>query len=191
MREQPTHRRILIEAQDLIQRHGFFGLSLQELANRISIRKPSLYAHYDSKESLGLAVLADYQKQFDTWAESIRGESIEKRLQSFFQNFENFLAEGKVCPNSSLGLEGPKLPTAIRSAYLSYLERQLSWIEELINERMNKTGDSTQRSAKFLAKLVLQQLMGAQLIARMTGDLNLFAETKLETTKLILEASLA
>ncbi len=184
MREQSTHQRILVEAQDLIQRHGFFGLSLQELADRISIRKPSLYAHYESKESLGLAVLTDYQKQFETWAESVKLNTVEEKIHSFLQLFENWISQGKVCPNSCFGLEGPKLPAAIRTAYLHYLETQLNWMQNVIVEFTTARGCET--DSRFLAKFILQELIGAQLMARVSGDPSAFQKTKEKVVQLVL-----
>lgn len=48
---------ILREATRLFARQGFDGTSVQELADAVGIRKPSLLYHFESKEALRQAVL--------------------------------------------------------------------------------------------------------------------------------------
>jgi TetR/AcrR family transcriptional repressor of nem operon len=185
MRELATHQKILIEAQDLIQRFGFFGLSLQDLADRIHIRKPSLYAHYDSKENLGVSVILEYDRQFRKWTDRIQNETPEFKLQEFYKLFESYLLAGKVCPNSSLGLEGDRLPASMRKAYLDFLEVQITWIERMIREGQERNHFRSTRAPKELAELALQQTVGAQLMSRISGDLSWFYRGSEEILKLI------
>jgi len=118
MHPRTTQQKILIEAEDLIQRFGFFGLSLQDLADRIQIRKPSLYAHYESKEDLGVSIIRDYERRFRKWMERLKLESPDVKLQEFYKLLEGYLNAGKVCPNSSLSLEGARLPEAMNTGFL-------------------------------------------------------------------------
>ena len=52
-----TRENILDAAQDLIQTRSFHGFSFQDVADRVGIRKASLYHHFDSKDAVALAVL--------------------------------------------------------------------------------------------------------------------------------------
>ena len=52
-----TRERILDAAEALFAERGFEGASLREVAARVGLRNPSLYNHFDSKESLYAAVL--------------------------------------------------------------------------------------------------------------------------------------
>ena len=174
MRELATHQKILIEAQDLIQRFGFFGLSLQDLADRIQIRKPSLYAHYDSKENLGVALIQDYDRQFRKWTDRLQNETPESKLREFYKLLERYLLEGKVCPNSALSLEGQRLPESMRTAYLAFMETQVSWLEGMIREGQTRKHFLSTRDPRELAVLVFQQAIGAQLTTRITNDMSWF-----------------
>ena len=51
-----TKEKILDAAQDLIQTRSFHGFSYQDMADRVGIRKPSLYHHFDSKDAIALAI---------------------------------------------------------------------------------------------------------------------------------------
>ncbi len=185
MREQNTQQRILVEAQDLIQRFGYFGLSLQDLADRIEIRKPSLYAHYDSKESLGVSLLKDYDKQFKLWAERIQGEAPDSKLHEFFLVLERHLMLGKVSPDAALGLDSPRLPEAMRAAHAEYLNTELKWLESVVREGQERKHFLSTQDAPELAQLILQQVVGAQMMARLTSDVSWFHRATEEVTKMI------
>jgi AcrR family transcriptional regulator len=55
--------RILAEAWDLARRDGLAGISLRELADRVDLRQPSLYAYFESKLDLYDALFADGNRQ--------------------------------------------------------------------------------------------------------------------------------
>jgi AcrR family transcriptional regulator len=70
---KPTDRRrqrheaklatIVSEAWDLARRDGLAAISLRELADRVDLRQPSLYAYFDSKLALYDAMFADGNRQ--------------------------------------------------------------------------------------------------------------------------------
>ncbi len=188
MLELPTHKRILIEAQDLVQRHGFFGLSLQDLADRIHIRKPSLYAHYDSKEKLGVALVQDYRKQFLAWTGEVAKLPQVEQFQAFLHVFEDYLASGKVCPHSALSLDGPHLPPTIREASLEFYGAQVKWLSDLIESGKVTGAFSNSQESNLLAARILQQMVGAQLLARMTGTRVVFDQARIELTQSLVRA---
>jgi AcrR family transcriptional regulator len=54
---QITRERILDAAEALFAAHGYEGTTLRDVASSVGIRNPSLYNHFDNKESLYEAVL--------------------------------------------------------------------------------------------------------------------------------------
>jgi AcrR family transcriptional regulator len=54
---------ILTAAWELAREHGIGGVSLRELARRVGMRQPSLYAYFDSKNGLYDAMFADGNRQ--------------------------------------------------------------------------------------------------------------------------------
>lgn len=54
---RPTAERILDAAEDVFAHRGYDGTTLREVADRVGIRIPSLYNHFDGKLALYLAVL--------------------------------------------------------------------------------------------------------------------------------------
>ena len=55
---RPTPDRILDAAEVCFARRGFDGTTLRDIAERVGIRIPSLYNHFDGKQSIYAAVLA-------------------------------------------------------------------------------------------------------------------------------------
>ena len=53
-----TAERILNAAEELFAERGYAGTSLRDVADRVGLRVPSLYNHFESKDSLYAAVLA-------------------------------------------------------------------------------------------------------------------------------------
>lgn len=54
-----TRASILIEARSVFARSGYAEASLREIAKRVGIKTPSLYAHFASKQALYEAVYAE------------------------------------------------------------------------------------------------------------------------------------
>jgi AcrR family transcriptional regulator len=54
---------IVAAAWDIAREHGIAGLSLRELAGRVGMRQPSLYAYFASKDDLYDAMFADGNRQ--------------------------------------------------------------------------------------------------------------------------------
>jgi len=178
MLELSTSRKILIEAQDLIQRHGFFGLSLQDLADRISIRKPSLYAHYNSKESLAVAVIRDLKRKFCEFEESVKDLGPLEQFDRYLRIHEEELNLGRVSPHAALALDGPSLPQAIRAAYLELQADELRWLVTIFDEGKKQNVFGTQVPSDALSLGVLQKVVGIELVARISAHSGAFCAAR-------------
>jgi AcrR family transcriptional regulator len=67
---------ILAEAWALAHRDGLAAISLRDLADRVDLRQPSLYAYFDSKLGLYDLMFADGNRQL---LERVRSHSVERR----------------------------------------------------------------------------------------------------------------
>ena len=84
-----TREKILNAAQDLIQTRSFHGFSFQDLADRVGIRKPSLYHYFDSKDAIALAVLERAADWVRAQMAKVDGEDPATRLESVFSLSRN------------------------------------------------------------------------------------------------------
>jgi AcrR family transcriptional regulator len=62
-RHEAKRAAIVAEAWDLARRDGLAAISLRDLAERVDLRQPSLYAYFDSKLALYDAMFADANRQ--------------------------------------------------------------------------------------------------------------------------------
>lgn len=72
----PSKERILHAALDLFSTKGFSGVSVQEIAEKVGIKAPSLYKHFRSKQAIFEAIL-------DQENERYHEETSQFRLNSF------------------------------------------------------------------------------------------------------------
>jgi AcrR family transcriptional regulator len=63
VRREAKWAKILEQAWDLARRDGLAAISLRDLADRVDLRQPSLYAYFDSKLDLYDAMFADGNRQ--------------------------------------------------------------------------------------------------------------------------------
>ena len=76
---------------------GYDAASLQEIADGVGIKKPSIYAHFENKESLFLSVLeevtADFVFHWRSLSETTAGESPEIRLRALFLGMIDYFTD--------------------------------------------------------------------------------------------------
>jgi TetR/AcrR family transcriptional repressor of nem operon len=65
-----TLDQIVLEARELFRERGYAGASMQELADRVGLKKPSLYTRFPNKEALVSDVMAlTFEETFADWPE--------------------------------------------------------------------------------------------------------------------------
>jgi AcrR family transcriptional regulator len=87
-----THDKLRREASALFARRGYGGTSMSEIAERVGVRKASLYNYYASKADLLLDLL---EKSLEQWEEACRaslaGETtVEERLAAYLGSAVRF-----------------------------------------------------------------------------------------------------
>src|ERR1051325_8689685 len=97
-----TKEKILDAAQHLIQTRSLHGFSFQDIANRVGIRKPSLYHYFDSKDALAVAVLERAAEWVRTRLAKAEGKYPAARLERYFEMFRDIHGKGeRMCPGGS------------------------------------------------------------------------------------------
>lgn len=170
-----TRLSILRAARELIQTRSYLGLSFQELADRVGIRKASLYHHFPSKEALGIAVLERSVRQFDDWVGQLGG-SPQAQLQAYILMFRDVLGAGKrVCPGGALGPGWDSIEPGLQQAVRQMRQRQIDWLTVVICQ-IKRSGSKATTTPAQIAAEVFAVCQGALLSARITGRSSDFDE---------------
>jgi AcrR family transcriptional regulator len=96
-RREAKKARILAEAWALAQRDGLAAIPLRDLADRVDLRQPSLYAYFDSKLGLYDMMFADGNRQLLSWIDELPPcEDPRQALAAFVQSLVRFSTEDVV-----------------------------------------------------------------------------------------------
>lgn len=162
-----TRGQILAAAQQLIQSRSYLGFSFQDLADRVGIRKASLYHHFASKEVLGIAVMQAARQAFKEWTLArVRGP--QAALESYFRMYRNGLRAGEcICPAGALAPGWDCIDEGLRQAVRELRDEQLRWLTGILAALREEHG--LRLAPELLAAFVFAACQGALISARMTG----------------------
>ena len=127
-----TMRAIRAEGARLIHEHGYAGMSLRDLADRVGIKASSLYNHIDSKQQLLFLLIEHHMRlalQGVDAALAEAGGDAEARLRLFVDFHIGFHTgrpvEAAICLSELRCLEGEnrRAIVALRDAYEARLSR--------------------------------------------------------------------
>jgi TetR/AcrR family transcriptional repressor of nem operon len=170
-----TREQILGVARDLIQTRSYLGFSFQDVANKVGIRKPSLYHHFPTKESLGIEVLRESTQAFRDWTIA-KERSPQASLDAYFRMYRNGLHAGEgVCPAGALAPGWDCINDELRQAVRDLRSTQVLWLSGVLGALAPGRQAATPVGA--LAAYVFAVCQGALLSARMTGRVEDFDET--------------
>jgi AcrR family transcriptional regulator len=94
LRHDAKRARIVGEAWELARRDGLAAISLRDLAERVDLRQPSLYAYFDSKLALYDAMFVDgFQHLLDAAARLPPAEDPREGLVAFVELCVRFATE--------------------------------------------------------------------------------------------------
>jgi TetR/AcrR family transcriptional regulator, transcriptional repressor for nem operon len=159
-----TREEILYVTRNLIQTRSYLGFSFQDVADRVGIRKPSLYHHFPTKEALGVEVLHEAAHAFRQWAAATSPRPGLK-LSAYFDLYRWDLRAGAaMCPAGALVPGWDCIEPKLRNAVRSLRDEQVQWLSGVFS-----TDPRNRRRAGDMAAFVFAACQGALLSARMTG----------------------
>lgn len=157
MQKDSTQDRIKEVALILFARKGFEGTSLSDIASGVGIKKPSLYAHYKSKEDLFLGVIhkvsVDYNAFVIKTVEERRDQQPEDQLYHLLYKNTNYLR------NDEMGLIFKRMmlfpPESLRADIYDMFEKTEDVMREVIKSILIKMVPEEEWEQVFDAYLCL------------------------------------
>jgi len=170
-----TREQILSVARELIQTRSYLGFSFQDVADKVGIRKPSLYHHFPTKEALGIAVLQDATQAFKSWT-GAKVRTPQVALDAYFRMYRDGLRAGSsVCPAGALAPGWDVINDELRQAVRELRSTQVLWLTGVLGALL--PGRKSATPVGELAAYVFAVCQGALLAARMTGRVDDFDES--------------
>jgi len=167
-----TREKILEAAQDLIQTRSFHGFSFQDIADRVGVRKPSLYHYFDSKDAVALAVLERSADWVRTQSAKLDGEDPAAQLEHYFEMFREIHGKGeRMCPGGSFASVFGGISSSVQSALHRFTKLHLDLLESIIREGAERGQFQIKdQRPRDVAMQILAGAQGALMIGRLTGD---------------------
>ncbi len=166
-----TRQKALTEGRALMQRFGYSGFSFQHIADKLGIKKPSLFVHFDSKESLGRELITNDRIQFEQWTETISVFDPISQIAALFELYYRFSCDNqKLCPLTSLAGEFNSLPKSMKKLLEATASDQQKWIESILKKAQKAKQIRRDLTATALAQSVMAIAYGAQALARIHQD---------------------
>ena len=130
-----TKEQILHEASRMVLDRGLHGMSLQELAVKLNLKKASLFHHYPSKLALALELYRFYQKSFVDWCEAHERHAPEKQIILYTKELTRWICEKqRVCPVGALSLEWHLVEPELKVEIKKLHTLQRDWLTSLFKE---------------------------------------------------------
>jgi len=165
-----TRERVVEAARELIVTRSYLGFSFQDIAERVGIRKPSLYHHFATKEALAVEVVRQASEAFERWT-SRMSQSPAKQLDAYFRMYRDTLRAGSaVCPAGAFAPGWDMVSSEVQVAVQALRNTQVAWLATVLSEL------GPPRRARARAAYVFAACQGALIAARMTGDVADFDE---------------
>lgn len=169
-RREETRERILTRSADLFYRRGITSVSMAEAAEHAGVTKPTLYAHFRTKELLVAEALDAVEARHFQWFEDRLAEIVATGVVPVLAVFDVLDAwfhspvfRGCAFINASVEI-GSTIPPA-QVAVLRHKDRTRRWLLDLAE----RSGVPAPRREPFAAHLMLL-MEGAIVTAFVEGD---------------------
>lgn len=172
MKVQNTRVKILDTARELVQTRSFHGFSFQDIADSIGVRKPSLYHHFASKDTLAIELLKEYRAQFQAFIHQVQHQSPADQLERYFAVFSDFLQAGqRICPGAAFVAGWSSISDRVKDEVNALVNQHQRWLTKLIRQgrERGELRDSLS-SPEDQALWIYATLQGGLLMARVSGE---------------------
>ena len=167
-----TRHTILRIARELIQTRSYQGLSFQELADRVGIRKASLYHHFASKEALGVAVIARALEMFERWRAAQEGLPPQQQLLAYIAMFRDKVGAGeRMCPGGAMSAGWDCLEPGLQETVKNMHQQQLWWLAKIAGQLPTVKSEA---QAQAFAANINAVCQGGLLVSRVNGSVDHF-----------------
>jgi TetR/AcrR family transcriptional regulator, transcriptional repressor for nem operon len=174
-----TAEAILDVAERLVQTCGYNGFSYADVAARLGITKAALHYHFASKGELGVALLARYSDRFLGALDATDTQRFDgaAKLDVYARLYLEVLHGGRMCLCGMLAAEYQTLPMPMRTAVRQFFDQNERWLTTVLESGRQDGSLGFDGPAEQAARVIVSDLEGAMLIARLHDDIERFTAT--------------
>lgn len=171
-----SSERILDVAEHLAQRRGFNGFSYADIAGQLAVTKASLHYHFPSKADLGVRLIARYHESFGAALAQIDAsvDDEAEKLRRYVALYDEVIAHDRMCLCGMFAAEYATLPEPMQVKLRAFFDANETWLVSVL-KRGRESGRLTVRESPVVqARILVEVLEGAMLVARAYGDVDRF-----------------
>jgi len=159
-RRRNTKERIIDEAESLAAVHGIEHLKLQDVADRIGIKLPSVYAHFSGREDILAAMAARVNRAFSQFYYENNNAPAIQTLRVGANEFLDFLTQNPayfrlILRDLSVPMgynpQNRSLSLANNNAMSPELKEMINRAERLLKTAQNENAISALSGAEFIS----------------------------------------
>ncbi|AQZ94593.1 hypothetical protein BVH74_07430 [Halopseudomonas phragmitis] len=163
-----TKTQILSTAADLLQRQSLNGFSLQDIADRVGIRKASLFHHYRNKDALVADVIDTSIQALRRHIDAQQGQPAARQLEAFFAIYLNSIGPGRrLCPVGGVLGDWDHLDQQLRQRAQRLLDLQHDWLTGIALS--GQCAENSEQAGRW-AERVLMLVQGGLFLSRVKGS---------------------
>ena len=168
-----NYQKILLVAQNLVQRHGFNAFSYRDLSEAIGIKTSSIHYYFPSKDDLGETLVKEYRAAFQRALDEIKSKNENPivQLREYVSIFVSTLKQdGKICLCGMLASDYQTLSEKIQSQVRKFFDENEMWLAEILNKGKEQNLLGFAGNAEDIASTFFAMLEGSMLISRVYND---------------------
>ena len=173
-----TASRILDTAQHLIVTRGYNAFSYADIAEVVSISKPSIHFHFATKAALVRQLLRRYRDQVKQSLEhlSVQLPDPLAQLRAYAGYWESCIRDNTApfCLCAMLASELLSLPPEVATEVRLYFDDLAAWLADTLAQGAAQRQLQLPRGAAVEAESFMASAHGAMLSARVYGDADVF-----------------
>ncbi len=139
---------------------GYHQTSIDDIAQEAGLSKGGVYAHFDSKNELFLALFEEFTAEFELATVSITGSTAAQKLTGLLESFISTMASEAFKDTASLlitvwaqNIHNPELEQATAAQYMRFRQPLIEVLEEGIANREFKAVNPVATASILLAVL--------------------------------------
>jgi TetR/AcrR family transcriptional repressor of nem operon len=160
---------ILDVAQELLQTRGYNGISYQDIADQVGIRKASIHHHFATKAELGVKLVRRYRRQWQRFLAGIDESKLGawEKFDGYLEPFRATARTGdRVCLCGVLGAEFAALSIEIQQEVQEFFSDNEAWLTRLLSQGRRARDFRFSGDPDSEAAVIFACLEGSLIVAR-------------------------